>query len=110
MKPVIVLAALAVVAVLPVVSFGQEARYGCTSEINAVLTSAGLDQYNINRRQDLEERTPARRGRSRVTGLHVWVWPQDCKGQLIIDLNTACQVTNTYTTGECQFDGHDHAQ
>ena len=109
MRPFIVLAAL-VLAGFPAAGLGQEARYGCAREINAVLASAGLDQYDIDRRQDLEERTPRRGARSRVTGLHVWIWPKDCKGQLIIDLNTACQVTNTYTTGACRFEGHDHAQ
>ena len=108
MKPVIVLGALAAV-VFPAAGYGQEARYGCAREINDLLTSIGLDQKNIERQQDLREITPAR-GRSRVTGLHVWVWPKDGQGQLIVDLTTACQVTNTYPTGDCRFEGHDYTE
>lgn len=107
MRPAITLAILTIAA-LPSPGFGQEAKYGCSREITGFLQSVGLTKDKIDRRQDLTEYTPAQR--RRVVGLHVWIWPKDCDGRFIVDLNTACQVTNTYSTGDCRFEGQDHAE
>ncbi len=95
-------------AALPTASLGQEARGGCDREINAVLQSVGLNDRNIRRRQVLRQFGSNRR--RLVTGLHVWIWPEDCDGRFIIDFDRTCQVTNTYTTGECSFEGQDYVQ
>ncbi len=89
-------------------SSGQEARYGCLSETNKLLESVGLSEDKIERKQDFTEYAGGRA--RRVAGYHVRVWPKDCQGQFMIDMNGACQVTNTYSTGDCAFQGHDQAQ
>ena len=85
-----------------------EARAGCTSEVAEVLQSVGLSDNNIRRKQDLRQFVGG--SRRRVSGLHIWVWPRDCDGRFIIYLDRICRVTNTYTMGECRFEGHDHVE
>ena len=89
-------------------SLAQEARAGCTREVSEVLQSVGLTDNNIRRKQDLRQYVGG--SRRRVSGLHIWVWPRDCDGRFIIYLDRVCRVTNTYTMGECRFEGHDHVE
>lgn len=100
--------AVLTLAALPSASLAQEARGGCDREINAVLESVGLNDRNIRRRQVLRQFGSNRR--RLVTGLHVWIWPEECDGRFIIDFDRICQVTNTYSTGECSFEGQDYVQ
>jgi len=101
-------AAVLTIATLPSAGLAQEARGGCDREINAVLESVGLNDRNIRRRQVLRQFGSNRR--RLVTGLHVWIWPEECDGRFIIDFDRICRVTNTYSTGECAFEGQNYVQ
>ena len=107
MKAAAALAILIALAI-PWSASAQEARAGCTREVSEVLQSVGLSDNNIRRKQDLRQFVGG--SRRRVSGLHIWVWPRDCDGRFIIYLDRICRVTNTYTMGECRFEGHDHVE
>ncbi len=102
------LLAILTALVIPWPAFAQEARAGCTSQVAEVLQSVGLSDNNIRRKQDLRQYVGG--SRRRVSGLHIWVWPRDCDGRFVIYLDRICRVTNTYTMGECRFEGHDHVE
>lgn len=104
----VVAGAVLAVAAPPSAGYAQEARAGCDRQINEVLESVGLNDRNIRRRQVLRQFNSNRR--RNVTGLHVWIWPEECDGRFIIDFDRICRVTNTYTTGECAFEGQNYVQ
>jgi len=40
-------------------------------------------------------------GRNRSTGVNAWVTLDNCRGDLVIELNRACEVEEAYGHGDC---------
>jgi len=40
-------------------------------------------------------------GHNRSTGVNVWVTLDNCRGDLVIELNRACEVQEAYGHGDC---------
>ena len=40
-------------------------------------------------------------GQNRSTGVNAWLTLDNCRGDLVIEFNRACEVTETYGHGDC---------
>jgi hypothetical protein len=71
---------------------------------------AHVGKYNI--KQDQIERVSfvervegGRRGLGRVASLEYWLRLTTCSGYVVVELNAAGRVMNSYSRGDCKFDG-----
>ncbi len=80
------------------------ARESCEARV-----TERLDRLNVERSDirgvfyDVQRQT--RGDDSRVVGILAWVSLKSCRGYVVIDLSTRCQVRQVYGRGDCDLGG-----
>lgn len=75
----------------------------CAQKIKDRVAKLVTDHGSI-RKYDFVTRTGGY-DNSQPTGYEVWVSFKDCKGNLVVETNASCQLTQSYTRGNCQVPG-----
>ena len=87
----------------PAVADVDPSRLQCGPAIEQRLSDVGVAPSDV---QSASVHRQGLGGEFRQTvGYTAWLRLKDCKGYLVIDMNAACHIKQTYTKGACAIDG-----
>ena len=73
----------------------------CKPVVEAELAKRGIDKSDI-RAVSVEENRGGGEGGGFLIGYSAWVQLKSCKGAIVVDLSTECDLEQTYAQGACK--------
>jgi len=74
-------------------------------EMLAHVAEFNIKEDNIDRVTFVEIVNGGRRGIGRVASIEYWLRLDSCNGVVVIEVNSAGKVINSYSRGDCEFEG-----